>query len=323
MPNVLANSQDHGADYGPGLWRRLYDDGTSVVTNIRLAGEGRKPGSALINSAAVLLALLGVGLFIVSLKAQYTYIFAEKHTGAVSLVEATALDLGLAIFSMLALGLARAGKSARVERGLVLLCAAGSALMNYAAANVSSPRSVLAYVMPPIFLAIVVDRVVAVIRRHVLGASERSPWLTFGKAALYGLRFVIAPRSTAKGARQALLNATPLPAAPEALKAVPEPVMPSIQLHPILPLPTGQTVPWPRQAPKRSSPRKAVTSKVTEPSKTKQFLAACEEKHGALAQIDLASVYRIANAIAPECGLHPGSARTALRKSILAKQVTR
>jgi hypothetical protein len=40
--------------------------------------------------------------------------------------------------------------------------------MNVSAADVASPRSVAAYAIAPLALAVVVDRVVAVIRRHVL-----------------------------------------------------------------------------------------------------------------------------------------------------------
>jgi hypothetical protein len=163
-------------------------------------------------------------LFGVSLAAQYRYILHAKHQVTASMVEALALDAGMIIFSLLALGLARAGQSARVERALILACAIGSAGMNYAAADVASPRSVAAYVMPPVFLAIVTDRVIAVVRRHMIGDDERSAWavlgralaaalLGLGKAVLYGLRLALAPRSTLGGLRRCVLLATPLPAA--------------------------------------------------------------------------------------------------------------
>ena len=87
----------------------------------------------------------------------------------------------MAVFSLLALGLAMAGQSARIERALIVVCAVASAGQNYAAAVVTSPRSVAAYVMPPLFLALVVDRVVAVVRRHVLGDAERSVWAAVGR----------------------------------------------------------------------------------------------------------------------------------------------
>ena len=81
----------------------------------------------LINAAAVLLGLLAAGLFVVSLAAQYRYLIAERHQTVPSIIEAVGLDVGMAIFSLLALGLAMAGQSARVERALIVACALGSA----------------------------------------------------------------------------------------------------------------------------------------------------------------------------------------------------
>src|SRR5450631_2018979 len=121
--------------------------------------EAGRPGASMIAVATGLLFVLGAGLLAVSLAAQYAYLLRQRHQHAASMAEALALDLGLLIFSLLALGLARAGKPARAERMLILACAAGSAVMNFAAADVASPRSVLAFTMPPLFLAVVADRV--------------------------------------------------------------------------------------------------------------------------------------------------------------------
>jgi hypothetical protein len=81
---------------------------------------------------------------------------------------------------------------------------------------------------------VVVDRVVAVIRRHVLADQEPSAWSTVGRAAavaaritglvlLYCLRFALAMPETARGLRRMVLDAAPLPApstvpAPEAVE---------------------------------------------------------------------------------------------------------
>src|SRR5207302_1268856 len=85
------------------------------------------------------------------------------------------------------------------------------------------------------FLAVVVDRVVAVIRRHVLGDDEPSPWAAAGRllrglvraaglVVLYGLRFVLAAPSTARGLRQVVLDAAPLPEPPvTVIRVEPEP----------------------------------------------------------------------------------------------------
>src|SRR5258708_13761320 len=114
--------------------------------------------------------------------------------------------------------------SLAVERALVVMTALGSAGMNYAAADVSSPRSVVAYCMPPVFLAIVVDRTVATVRRHILGMRDgRSPWAAFGRAVLYALRFLAAPVSTLLGLRRALPPAPPPPRPPPPPPTLPAP----------------------------------------------------------------------------------------------------
>ena len=213
------------APRGPGLFEVVSASGQRAITNVRrLAGAERTPGSRLILAATVLLGLLAAGLYAVSLQAQYRYVFAVKHESAVSVIEAIALDAGMTVFALLALGLAMAGRSARIERTLNVVCAIASAGQNYAAADVASPRSVAAYVLPPLFLALVVDRVVAVVRRHVLGEAERSVWAVVGRGLvvaakglglvlLYLLRFVLAPPSTGAGLRRLVLIAAPLPAA--------------------------------------------------------------------------------------------------------------
>ena len=219
---------------GPGLFEVGRSTGERMITNVRrIAGADRAPGSALVTTAAVLLALLAAGLFVVTLNAQYKYIFAARQQTIPSVIEAASLDLGMAIFALLALGLAMAGQAARIERALIVACAFGSAAQNYAAADVTSPRSVAAYVAPSLFLALVVDRVVAVVRRHVLGDAERSVWVSASRGAavtckglglvlLYLLRLVLAPPSTSAGLRRIVLNATPLPGA-----ARPAPVPPA------------------------------------------------------------------------------------------------
>jgi hypothetical protein len=217
---------------GPGLFEitsgQAHKDGDGrwrAVTQVRrLAGREPRPGSVLIGVAAWLLVLIGGGALYVSFSAQYTYIFAARHQNLASIIEALLLDLLMIVFTLLALGLSRAGKSSRTERALILACAMASAYMNVSAADTASPRSVVAYAIAPIALAVVVDRVVAVIRRHVLADEETSAWTALGSAVvaaarvagvvlLYSLRFALAPPSTASGLRRWVLVVTPLPAA--------------------------------------------------------------------------------------------------------------
>jgi len=280
-----------GRDPGPVL-RPVHDEDGQVLAAARRRGSGHKPGSVLVAVATGLLFLLGAGLFAVSLDAQYRYVFHAKHQAAASWIEAVALDVGMAIFSLLALGLARAGKPARTERVLIMACAGTSGVMNFAAANDASPKSVLAYVMPPVFLAVVADRVVSVARRHVLGEDERSPWLAAAAVVLYTLRLVLAPPSTAAGLRRWLLLKTPLPGA-RAPAVVPAPQPRAI---------AGKRGPGGRRA----------------GSKTARFLALVEQRHGPLAGFPPELVSATCTQLAPEVGLNIGAARTALRHAVLA-----
>ncbi len=194
-----------------------------TVTSIgRLAGFGRAPGSRVIAFATWLLALLGAGLMYVSFDAQYQFILAQKDARAASLIEAAMLDTGMVILSALGIGLARAGQPSRSVRFLIMICAAASAGMNLADADPASWRSVAAYVAAPVFLAVITDRVIAVIRQHVLPLDGESAWAPLGRTAvavlclaavvaLYLLRTVLAPSGTLRGLRQMVLDAAPVP----------------------------------------------------------------------------------------------------------------
>jgi hypothetical protein len=187
------------------------------VTNIRrLAGTEREPGSVLVTAGMALLTLLDAGLLYVVFAAQDRFIFSVKHQNVASMIQALALDMAMIIFSVLALGLARKGLPANVERALIVVCALASAFMNWTASDHTSLRSVAVYVSAPILLALVTDRVISVVRRHVLGmAEDASVWARFGqrlgRAALWAARLLVDFRATRAGIRQAILAATPLP----------------------------------------------------------------------------------------------------------------
>ena len=55
-------------------------------------------------------------------------------------------------------------------------------------------------------------------------------------------------------------------------------------------------------------------------TKTARFLALVQDNHGPLACLALPDVYRISLNLAPEAGIHAGSARKALRAAIIAAQ---
>ncbi|HTQ95060.1 MAG TPA: hypothetical protein VMK84_36755 [Streptosporangiaceae bacterium] len=181
----------------------------------------RIPGGRVIAFATSLLALLGAGLMYVSFDAQYKFILAQKGTRAASLIEAAMLDAGRVILSALGIGLAQAGKPSRSVRFLIMICAGASAGMNLAAADPASWRSMAAYTAAPVFLAVITDRVIAVIRQHVLPLEAESAWAPLGRAAVAGLRLgavvalyllrtVLARASTLQGLRQIVLDAAPV-----------------------------------------------------------------------------------------------------------------
>jgi hypothetical protein len=98
---------------GPGLQEFTRDGSERAITTVRRrAGTGPTPGSVLIAVAAWLLALTGGGALFVSFSAQYAYIFTVRRQDAASVIEALLLDLLMIVFTLLALGLSRAGNPA-------------------------------------------------------------------------------------------------------------------------------------------------------------------------------------------------------------------
>ena len=201
----------------------------------RLTASGRAPGSRVIAFATWLLALLGAGLMYVSFDAQYQFILAQKGARAASLIEAAMLDAGMVILSALGIGLAQAGKPSGSVRVLIVICAGASAGMNLAAADPASWRSVTAYAAAPVFLAVITDRVIAVIRQHVLPLDTESAWAPLGRTAVAGLRLaavvalyllrtVLAPSGTLRGLRQMVLDAAPIPGVTEIRRVYGEPL---------------------------------------------------------------------------------------------------
>jgi hypothetical protein len=81
---------------------------------------------------------------------------------------------------------------------------------------------VAAYAAAPVFLAVITDQVIAVIRQHILSQDAQSAWAAFGRTAiaglslaavvaLYLLRVLLAPSETLRGLRRMVLDAAPVP----------------------------------------------------------------------------------------------------------------
>ena len=319
------------------------------------ASGGPDVGTLLLAGTSFLLAVDAAAMGVVSWHAQYSFMFSAKHQHTASALEALGLDASAVVFALLGIALARLRRRAAIERVLVVACAAGSCAMNLLGADLGSPRSVAVYVMPPTLFAAGSDRLVAVIRRAAMGrqedaAAQHSAWRAAGLVVLYALRLLVAPPSTVAGARRAVLAATPLPGLAAAVepKAIETPAgLRSVSMKaedsekPGSPLPDGfgrcaacHTVtllddlgyPAPHRSPdggpcgSRMADQDRRRREPREGTKTARFLALVVERYGPLSGFDLDKVSRAAGELAPEVGLHAGSARTALRSAVLAAQ---
>jgi hypothetical protein len=291
-----------------------------ALTNVVRTLRAREPGSGLVSAGMVLLGLLDAGLLYVVFDAQDRFIFSVKQQGPAAMIQALALDLAMIIFSVLGLGLARRGLAANSERACIVVCALASAFMNWTASNQASVRSVAVYVSAPVLLALVTDRTISVVRRHVLGMREddHSVWARLGhglgRAALYALRLVVDFRATWRGVRRAILRAAPLPEPEEPERAAGAEVLDLAAVRAEL----AQAV---------ESIRRAAEADVTElaarlgrleleaaaggnadvyPSK-KAHLLALYRQHPEYGRRAVAS--RVAGELAEAAGLQPGTAR--------------
>jgi hypothetical protein len=200
-----------------------------------LAETGQRRGARLIWASTLGLAVLAGATFYVSYRAQFAFMYAVKRQAVPALIEALIADVAMVVCALLALGMACAGKPAKVARLLVVVFAGLSAGMNYLAADTASFRSVAVYVMPPAVFAVCTDQVVSVVRRFGLGITEDSSWAVPGRLVLagvtlagvillYSLRLILAPAETARGLRKMVLGAAPVPqpgprsTAPEVLR---------------------------------------------------------------------------------------------------------
>lgn len=176
-----------------------------------------RTGGGLLTVASCLLVLLAAAQGYVSFRAQYTFVDHAKHAPIPSTLEALGLDTGAVIFALLALSLARRGRSGTVERVLNVACALGSLAMNLLAADLTSPRPVTVWVMPSALYALASDRVIAVVRRWAQAsdpstalARDGSAWRAAGGLALWMLRLCFDVPGTVGGFRRWVLAAAPV-----------------------------------------------------------------------------------------------------------------
>jgi len=248
------------------------------------------------------LGVLAGAAAVVSFTAQYQMIAAARRLVLVSALEAAIPDAAAVVFASLGIALALHGRRALRARVLNVAAVAVSVFMN-AIAAAPGWRALAIWAMPPVAYALASDTLIGVVRAWViarhqalsvrLAGEQPTPLAVLGGLVLWLLRLVLAPASTLAGFRRWVLEECP--------------VAPGRRLAPRRPAAAAVTA-----AARRSvkAPRNG--------TKTARFLALVAERHGALAVVPVTEVSRISTALAPEVGLHPGSARAALRRAVLA-----
>ena len=247
-----------------------------------------------LRNAAAGLCLLAAAAATVSFTAQYRMVDATRHLPVVAILEAAIPDAAALVFACLGIALALRA------RALNLASVGASVFMN-AIAAAPGWRNLAIWALPPVAYALASDTLIGVVRawaiaRHqhlgtALAADAPTPLTVLGGLALWLLRLALAPASTLAGFRAWVLEECP-----------------------VAPGRRGRPAPPPtRSRPGRA--RKAVPRKAT---KTARFLDMAAERHGSLASIPLDAVAGISADLAPLADLHPGAARAALRKAVLA-----
>jgi hypothetical protein len=252
-----------------------------------------------LRNAAAGLCLLAAAAAAVSFTAQYRMADTARHLPAIAALEAAIPDAAALVFACLGIALALHGRRALRARALNLASVGTSVFMNAIAAE-PGWRNVAIWALPPVAYALASDTLIGVVRawalaRHqhlgaALAADQPTPLAVLGGLALWLLRLALAPASTLAGFRAWVLAECPV--APGRRASGPAETRPG----------RGRG----------TVPRKA--------TKTARFLSLVTERHGPLASIPLHATAQIASAVAPLAGLHPGAARAALRKAVLAAQ---
>jgi hypothetical protein len=266
--------------------------GTGKVSGAEWNDPGQDRSGLWLRNAAAGLCVLAAAAAAVSFTAQYRMVDATRHLPVVAALEAAIPDAAALVFACLGIALALHGRRALRARTLNLASVGASVFMN-AIAAAPGWRNLAIWILPPAAYALASDTLIGVVRARALArhlqpgiaraADAATPLAILGGLARWLLRLALAPASTLTGFRAWVLAECPVAPGRCAPKFGPGPV------------------PHPRKA-----------------TKTARFLDLVTERHGSLASIQLDAVAGISAELAPLIGLHPGTARAALRKAVLA-----
>jgi hypothetical protein len=263
----------------------------------------------------VSLAVLAAASAAVSYTAQYRMVVAAKGTAPVAALEAAIPDLAALIFATLGIALALHGKRAIRARVLNVAAVVTSVAMNVLAAG-HGWRNLAIWAMPPVAYALASDTAIGVVRawtiarqkalNAALAEDDATPLAILGGLLLWLLRLSIAPASTLAGFRSWVVEECP--------------VAPSSRGRPVRRGPHGVAAPRPVKTLTGSPEAEARSGGVRQGTKTARFLALVADRYGPLEAFPLAEVSRVSTELAPEVGLDPGAARSALRRHVQSAQ---
>jgi len=306
--------------------QRFGGAGDIRLGDIRPGGgrPGRDRPERWLTASMLALAVLAAGSATVSYTAQFRMVLAAKGSVPAAALEAAIPDVAALIFATLGIALALHGKRAIRARVLNVAAVATSVAMN-ALAAAPGWRAAAIWIMPPVAYALGSDTAIGVVRawtiarqkalRVALADDEAPPLAILGGLLLWLLRLSIAPSSTLAGFRAWVVQECPVAPGRRALPAPSE-------IHPVTAPPSAKAI-------NRSSPTAITKPSAGEPrqpgpvrdgTKTARFLALVADRYGPLSAFPLAEVSRVSSELAPEVGLNPGAARSALRRHILSLQ---
>src|SRR6266566_2319071 len=254
------------------------------VSGTGWTSPGQDRSGLWLRNAAAGLCVLAAAAAAVSFTAQYRMAETARHLPVIAALEALIPDAAALVFACLGIALALHGRRALRARALNLAPVGASVFMN-AIAAAPGWRNLAIWILPPVAYALASDTLIGVVRvRHrQLADDTATPLAILGGLARWLLRLALATASTLAGFRAWVLAECPV--AP------------------------GRRAPAP--GPASAPPPRKVT-------KTARFLDLATERHGSFASIPLDAVAGLSADLAPRVGLHPGTARAALRKAVLA-----
>lgn len=260
--------------------------------------------------AMLALGILATAAAVVSFQAQFAFILAYKHIVAIAALQAGIPDVGALVFASLGIALALQGRRAIRARALNVVCVGISIAMN-ALAAAAGWHALAVWVMAPVLYALASDTLIGVVRAYsiarqkalseTLADDEVTPLAVLGGLLLWVLRLALAPQSTLAGFRGWVVS--------------------SVKVAPGTYAGTSKAIATTTRKAVTAGPRERIRGTGSRPgTKTAEFLALVEREHGPLASFPLDRVSKVSAELAPQVGLHAGSARTALKTAAIAAQ---